>query len=235
MNLKRKLVFIKKNSFMSKLKSGYSKRKSGSNFSGKKTIRNRGFVNKKKIRYVDYFKAFWHCKFCVLSFEYDPNRRTLLNLILYFNGIFSYILAVEGVVLNSVLENGIRLNLNNGFTTIIKNIVKNTKICSLEIKLKKGSKLLRASSSYGKILKKSLSYNVIILKSKRLKKVNSYCVATLGSILNFNYHLNRYKKAAFSRYKGFRPKVRGVAMNPVDHPHGGGEGKKSKKKVSMSP
>lgn len=118
---------------------------------------------------------------------------------------------------------------------IMKNVQKYTKICCIENNMKSGFKIARSSGSFAKIVKKSNNYCFLKLNSKKIKKVNLFCMTTVGSILNFNFYLKRYKKAGFSRMKGFKPTVRGVAMNPVDHPHGGGEGKKSKLKNPKSP
>jgi len=171
----------------------------------------------------------------VLSFEYDPNRNTLISLLLYVNGIFAYIIAVEGVKLFSKLKNGIKLKKKNGNNTILKKMPLKCKLCYLEKFINKGAVFLRSSSSFGILLKKSFLNVIIRLKSKKSKKIYSYCTATFGIIMNFNYFLNRHKNAGYSRLKGFKSKVRGVAMNPVDHPFGGGEGKKSKKTFCMSP
>lgn len=234
MNLKKKLIFLTKVNIFNKLKLS-NNRKSGVNFSGKKTIRNRGFISKKKKRQIDHFRVLWHLKALILNFEYDPNRKTLINLVLYFNGIFSYHISLENSFVGMIIYSANKYKLKLGCNSLLKNIPKIFKISSLEHKLFKGSKLLRSCSSFGKILKKNKKFCFIKLKSKKIKKISTNCTATIGSILNFNFYLNKYKKAGFSRLKGFRPTVRGVAMNPVDHPHGGGEGKKSKKRDPMSP
>ena len=235
MNLKKKFVLVYKKSYFNFLKSGKVNRKSGVNFSGKKTCRNRGFINKKKIKNVDYFRAFWHVEHFIINFEYDSNRKTLLSLVQYNNQSFSYIISIEGLKIYSYLTNGNLTNFKIGCSTLIKNVNKIYKISNLESFSRSGSKLLRASSSFGKLKSKNKIYSFVILKSKKVTKISSYSSCVIGKVLNFNYSLNKYRKASYSRFKGFRPKVRGVAMNPVDHPHGGGEGKKSKKKSPMSP
>jgi len=236
MSLKKKFIFISKNNnYFNKLSIGYSKRRSGCNFSGKKTVRFRGFINKKNKRVIDYFRSFWNFKAVILNFEYDPKRNTLINLVVYFNGLFSYILSVESSFVGMTIWSGFNILPIKGNCIIIKNIPKYTKICCVENSIKSGFKIARSSGSFAKIVKKSNSYCFLKLNSKKIKKVSLYCATTLGSILNFNFYLKRYKKAGFSRIKGFKPSVRGVAMNPVDHPHGGGEGKKSKLKSPKSP
>jgi len=235
LNIKKKFVLIKKNYNFIFVKKGSINRKSGVNYSGKKTCRNRGFINKKKLRNIDYFRAFWHVKWLVLCYEYDPNRKSLLSLIQYFNQGFSYILSIDGLKLNTKIINGNFIQLKIGASTLLKNIQKGIKISNLETFTKSGSKLIRSSSSWSKISNKGRLFSLVLLKSKKFKKLNNYNSCVIGSVFNFDFNLNKYKKASYYAYKGFRPKVRGVAMNPVDHPHGGGEGKKSKKKNPMSP
>ena len=234
MSLKKKFIFISKNFYFKKLKNGNLKRKAGVNFSGKKTVRGRGYIIKQKKRIIDHFKAFWHVKAFLLNFEYDPKKTTLINLLLFFNGVFTYSLAVEGVLLGSIIQNGFKIPLRKGNTTILNNLMKNTKICNVETKLFSGSKLSRSNASFSKLIKKSKKFCVVKLKSRKKKVINSFSTSTIGSIFNFNFYLKRYKNAGLLRIKGFRPIVRGVAQNPVDHPHGGGEGKKSKKKSPIN-
>lgn len=236
MSLKKKFVFISKNlKYFDKLSVGYFKRRSGCNFSGKKTLRFRSFLNKKKKRIIDYFRAFWNYKAVVLNFEYDPKRNTLINLLLHFNGMFSYILSFESSFIGKIIQNGLKVLPIKGNCTLIKNIPKSFEICCVEIEKCKGFKFARSSGSFVKIIRKDKKFCYLKLASKKVKKVNNSCVATIGIILNFNFYLKKYKKAGLTRVKGFKSHVRGVAMNPVDHPHGGGEGKKSKLKNPKSP
>ena len=234
MNLKKKFFFITKKRFFKNIEVK-ANRKSGINFSGNKTTRSRGFINKKKKRIIDNFRGLWHIKAYVLNFEYDPNRKTLISLIVYLNGIFAYDISLEYFSIGMSFYNGNKFPLFYGCSTILKNIPKKIKLCNLEVNKLKGFKFLKASGSHGKIIFKNNRFCLVKLKSKKVKKIFVYCNAVVGSVLNFNFNLNKYKKASYSRYKGFRPKVRGVAMNPIDHPHGGGEGKKSKKSNPMSP
>jgi large subunit ribosomal protein L2 len=160
----------------------------------------------------------------------------LICLISYFTGVISFIIAVEGLKIGDIIYTGLYASsLQAGNSTLVRNIGFNIYLNNLEINLYNGSKFLRASGAFGKIIRKNLNFSVIKLKSGKLKRVNNDCLATIGIILNFNFYLFRYKKAGLSRLKNKRPSVRGVAMNPVDHPYGGGEGKKSKKSICMSP
>lgn len=235
MNLKKKFILIKKKNLFSFLKNGSIGRKSGVNFSGKKTCRNRGFINKKKLRNIDYFRAYWHIKYFVMFFEVDPNRKTLLSLVQYSNQAFSYIISIDGLKFNKILINGNFAPLKIGVNTILKNVRKGLKVSNIETFLCSGAKLLRSSSSKAKLLSKNKNYCSVLFKSKKSKKLSVFCTSVLGGVFNFDFNLKKYKKASYYRYKGFKSKVRGVAMNPVDHPHGGGEGKKSKKKNPTSP
>jgi len=169
------------------------------------------------------------------KFEYDPNRNTLVALLCYYNGLISYMIAVEGLRVGDIYMNGIHIKRKPGNSIPIKYLNSGIKINNLEINIFNGSVFLRSGGSFGKILKKFNKFCLVKLKSGKIRKVNYFCMATIGVVMNFNYYLNRYKNAGLNRLKGFRPHVRGVAMNPVDHPYGGGEGKKSKKAINMSP
>lgn len=202
---------------------------------GKISIRHRGGGKKNKIRIIDIFRSLWNIKGLVQRFEYDPLRNTLIVLVAYSCGILSYIIAVENLLIGNIILNGIKIPFLIGNNTCLKLLKIGTKINCLENILFNGAKLLRSSGVYGKILKKVKYLTLIKLKSNKIISVNSFCTATIGIIFNFNYFLFRYKKAGYTRLKNKKPTVRGVAMNPIDHPHGGGEGKKSKKKICMSP
>jgi large subunit ribosomal protein L2 len=168
-------------------------------------------------------------------FEYDPNRRTLLALMFYYNGVCSYIIAVEGLRIGTIYMSGSRIRHKVGNSLPLKNIRIGTKINNLEFRPSQGAIFLRSCGVFGKLVRRIKKNCLVKLRSGSLKKINYFCIATVGKIMNFNYYLNRHKNAGFTRLQGFRPSVRGVAMNPVDHPHGGGEGKKSKKAICMSP
>jgi len=174
----------------------------------------------------------------VVRFEYDSNRNTLLSLISYSIGVLSYIISIEKLYVGNFIVNTNKLSFlenKNGSALPLKYISLKESISNLESRLNGGAVFLRSSGSFGIILKKNMKNCFIKLKSGFIKKINSYCIACIGRVLNFNFYLYKYKKAGLIRNKNFRPHVRGVAMNPIDHPHGGGEGKKSKKKICMSP
>jgi len=235
MSIKQKFILITKKFIPLKSLSILKKTHGGRNWSGKIVTRHRGSKIKKKFKIIDYHRALWHTPALLTSFVYDPNRNTLIALLYYSSGIGSYIIAIEGLQIGGVYMSGVKVKRKEGNCFPLKWIAVGVKINTLEIKLYRGGTFLRSAGVFGKILKKTNKICLIRLKSGKMKKINYFCIATLGVIMNFNYYLNRYKNAGWSRLKGFRPHVRGVAMNPVDHPYGGGEGKKSKKSISMSP
>jgi len=144
-------------------------------------------------------------------------------------------LAISGLGLNSSIFIGPYAKHLAGSTIFLKNVKINAKICLLQSSLFSQSVFVRSNSCYAILLKKSKDFVTVKMPSGVLKNFNKFSTATIGMIFNFNYLLFRYKNAGYNRLKNVRPKVRGVAMNPVDHPFGGGEGKKSKKSISMSP
>lgn len=200
-------------------------------------MRHRGGGTKRRIRSIDFTRALWNIIGKVCRFEYDPNRNTLICLIAYSIGVLSYIIAVESLKIRSVIVNFSKKKKHRkvGCANFLKIFYKKQKLNNLELYKNTYSKFFRASGSFGLLLKKDTNFCWVKLKSGIVRKFSSHNLAVIGSILNFNYYLYRYKTAGLGRLRGNRPAVRGVAMNPIDHPHGGGEGKKSKKKVCMSP
>jgi len=198
-------------------------------------VRHRGKLSKKSYRTVDYCRSLLNVRCIVCTFEYDPIRRTLLSLLSYSIGIFSYIISIENTRIGLQLITTFYEKIYVGCTTLLSGIKINAKINCIEFSLFKGGQISRSSGVFSKIIKKTSFSVVLQLKSGQLQRVNKWCLGSLGIILNFDFYLFRYKKAGLLRLKGFRPHVRGVAMNPIDHPYGGGEGKKSKKSICMSP
>ena len=235
MNLKKKFILISKNILVQKLVYGKSKNCGGRSFTGKIVVRGRGYLKKFKRRIINNFNLFFGLNM-VLSYEYDPSRNTLVCLLISRLGCAFYSIAVENVTIGNIIYIGLKVPVAVGNVTIVKNLKKSSVVCNLQKNIKKKSIFLKSSGMYGKLLKKNKLFCTIKIKtSNRFLKISSYSWVTLGSIMKFNYYLHRHKTAGLFRLFGFRPKVRGVAMNPVDHPYGGGEGKKSKKSISMSP
>lgn len=158
-------------------------------------------------------------------------------LISFFIGVISYNISLKGISVGSlVFSSGLTKNISAaGNSTLLKFITKKLQICLLESYPCSGFKFLRSSGSYGKIILKNRFYSVVKLKSGLSRKFNNLCCATFGKIFLLKYKLPTIKKAGFTRLMGVRPHVRGVAMNPVDHPYGGGKGKKSSKSKAMGP
>lgn len=211
------------------------KRISGRNNQGRITRYHRGGGAKRVGRLIDYKRYIWNIFGFVHRVEYDPKRNSLIALIVYSNGIMSYILAPEGLLIGDCIFAKENIVLKPGNSTFLCNIPIGLKINSIELNENKGAQLIRAAGSYATIISKFENIVILKLKSGELRRINSKCMATVGSISNFQYIYRNFKKAGFYRLKGWLPVVRGVAMNPVDHPHGGGQGKTSGGRPSVTP
>nr|YP_001876541.1 ribosomal protein L2 [Cavenderia fasciculata]ABX45215.1 ribosomal protein L2 [Cavenderia fasciculata] len=187
-------------------------------------VRHRGGGLKRKYRFIEYFRQKWLgvCLY-VLRIEYDPNRTAhiaLCSILKY--GIFFYIIAPAklkvGVFINTSLIKGAHI----GDSTLVKNIGSGVYVNNLELTVGSGSKLSRAAGTGSIIVKEfDMNYSLFKLSSKEHRLISKECFVTLGSVSNWKYKLLKYTKASENRRKGIRPTVRGLAMNPVDHPHGG--------------
>jgi len=209
-------------------------KKSGRNNTGKITVRRRGGGHKRLYRKIDF--NFLSSNYCILKTEYDPNRNTLINLVKCFDtGKFAYTLGHDnlkkGYVVNSSKQ------IVNGGRYFLKDLPANYIVSNVEFIPNKGGQISRSSGSFCKILQKDYKRSLIKLKLPSLEEryVPMNCTANVGPILNTFRHTRKLKKAGNSRWLGRRPKVRGVAMNPIDHPHGGGEGKTSGGRPSVTP
>lgn len=207
----------------------------GRNNSGNITIRHRGGAHKRKWRKIDFKRNILKSPATVLQIQRDPNRTANIALVCYPGGILSYVLAPEGVLLGTQLYTS-----NSNLTSIgthapLKNILIGSFIFNLEMRPGNGGKLIRSAGTYGILLSKDkLGYVQVKLPSGETKKFQENCHATLGITSNSKHHIHSFTKAGQSRHIGIRPHVRGVAMNPVDHPHGGGEGKHGTGRPSVS-
>lgn len=206
----------------------------GRNNQGKLVVYHRGGGVKKNYRMIDYYKYIWNLYGIVYRIEYDPNRNSLINLILYTNGIFSYNLHTENLKIGDKIL--VKQNFINkiGYSCLLKNIPLNIKIHSIELSNLKGAQYIRSAGLFSVIYKHLKNYIILKVK-KRFIKINNLNMATIGSISNFEYIFKNFYKAGYFRKKGWRPVVRGVAKNPIDHPHGGGQGKTSGGRPSVSP
>jgi len=198
------------------------KRINGINYNYR-TILHRGGGNKRKFRLIDYYMYIWNVVGIVVKQIFDPNKRVILNLISYCNGVLSYSIAMCGTVIGDIIFNGIiKRQIKLGWSTYLFNIKSGSLVTLCELRVNSGCLYSRSAGMYVKLYTKLLSYTSIIkLKSKKKIIVNSLCTATLGIVNFIVWKKNTLNKAGFMRNLGWRPHVRGYAMNPVDHPHGG--------------
>jgi large subunit ribosomal protein L2 len=206
------------------------KNHSGRNNQGKITTRHQGGRNKRFYRLVD-FKRYEkdNVEGKVKSIEYDPNRNCFISLISYQDGSFSFIITPEGLKVDDKVISGTNedIPLKAGNNLPLSNIPVNIPIHNLELKPKKGGQLIRGAGTYAEIIGKEEGNKYVLVKlmSKEVRKILATCRATIGKVSNSEANLVKLGKAGRSRWQGIRPTVRGSAMNPCDHPHGGGEQK----------
>jgi large subunit ribosomal protein L2 len=198
---------------------------------------HRGGGNKKLYRKIDFVREILDIPGFVYRIEYDPNRSSYIALIVYKTGDIRYVLAPEGIVVGDILlatrEKDITIKIGN--TMPLRNIPIGTKVHNIENHPFGGGSLVRAAGTSSKLIKKEDNKATIRLKSKREIIVSLDCLATLGIVSKSEHKNIQGGKAGYTRHLGIRPTVRGVAMNPIDHPHGGGEGKTSGGRISVTP
>ena len=202
------------------------RRSGGRNSDGHITRRHQGGGHKRRYRIIDFKR---HGKdgvpAKVFSIEYDPNRTANLALLHYADGEKRYILAPVGVNVGDTLHAGAQADIRPGNSLPLQNIPVGTVIHNVELKPGRGAQMIRSAGSWGQLMAKEGDYAQIRLPSGAVRKVLINCRATIGQLGNIDHEIIRIGKAGKSRWLGIRPTVRGLAMNPVDHPHGGGEGK----------
>jgi large subunit ribosomal protein L2 len=203
----------------------YNHRAKGRNNSGRITIRHKGSGHKKLYRQIDFKRNKLNVKGVVASIEYDPNRNCNISLIHYCDGEKRYILHPEGLKIGNYISSGKNSNISLGNSLPLEYIPLGTQVHNIEIIPGKGSQLIRSAGICAKILTKINNFVILRLPSKKIRIFRKECYATIGVIDNYDYHNINLGKAGRSRWLGIRPTVRGSAMNPIDHPHGGGEGK----------
>ncbi|WDI79331.1 50S ribosomal protein L2 [Candidatus Vidania fulgoroideae] len=213
------------------MKKKFSTKKNGRNNLGKITVRHRGGGVKRKYINIDFVrKENIFCK--IEKINYDPNRNCKIFRVLYTNGLRKNIISINNIKLGDKIIKKKNAKNNIGNCKIIKNIPIGTKICCLELIPNKGAKIARSSGCYVKVISRESKYTLIKFKSGNTKKINNNCYATIGIV---KIEKKKILKAGDKRRMGIRPTVRGVAMNPIDHPHGGGEGKTSTGRHPVSP
>jgi large subunit ribosomal protein L2 len=202
------------------------KRTGGRNSSGHLSMRYRGGGHKKKYRVVD-FKRNKPGAATVASIEYDPNRTAFIALLNFADGEKRYIIAPQGLQVGATVESGDNVAPEIGNALQMKNMPLGTNVHNIEMQPGQGGKLARSAGSSAQLTNKEEKYAVLKMPSGELRKVLINCYATVGVVSNSDHSLQSMGKAGRNRWKGIRPRNRGVAMNPVDHPMGGGEGKAS--------
>jgi len=201
------------------------KRTGGRNNHGHITTRHIGGGHKRRFRLIDWRRDKDGVPAKVASIEYDPNRTARLALLHYQDGEKRYILAPIGVSVGDVLMSGEAVDIRPGNALPVKGIPLGTVIHNVESQPGSGAKMIRSAGSFGQLMAKEGDYAQIRMPSGEVRQVQLDCKATVGQLSNIESSSVRVGKAGKSRWKGIRPTVRGLAMNPVDHPHGGGEGK----------
>ena len=207
----------------------------GRNNLGRITSRGQGAGHKKKYRVVDFYRKKDDLKAKVERIEYDPNRSANLALIKYEDGVWNYILAPNQIKIGDDVISGKSKEIKIGNCMPLNDIPAGTDIHNIELTPNGGGKLVRSAGSSAQILGTDEKYCVIKLQSGEIRKVINFARATIGSVSNSDHQNIKIGKAGRNRWRGKRPSVRGVAMNPVDHPHGGGEGKTSGGRHPVSP
>lgn len=202
------------------------KKSGGRNNNGRVTSRHRGGGHKRQYRIID-FKRENSLEAKVVAIEYDPNRTARIALVQYPDGEKSYVLAPDGIVVGDIMHSSNEAEIKKGNTMMLSLIPVGTFIHNVEIKPGKGAQISRSAGTYCQIVAKDEDYCQIKLPSGEVRKILGKCKATIGIVGNIDHENISVGKAGRSRWLGKRPHVRGVAMNPVDHPMGGGEGKTS--------
>lgn len=204
------------------------KKNSGRNNQGKITIRHHGGGHKRKYRLIDFKRNIDDIPATIKSIEYDPNRTSFISLVVYANGLKKYIITPKGVkVGDKVVSGNKNIDIIPGNATILANIPEGTLVHNVELIPGHGAQIARSAGSYVQILGWDDSGNYVICKlmSGEVRKIAKECRATIGVVSNEDHNLVNLGKAGRTRHLGVRPTVRGSAMNPNDHPHGGGEGR----------
>lgn len=200
--------------------------KSGLNNKGRKVVKSKGSRKlKRKYRIIDFYRENYLVTACVLKIEYDPNRTAKIALLCYKNGIISYVIAVEGMKEGDFIS---QRNRSLGLVKQVGEMNPGTYISCLELRPGYGAKLIRSAGCFGIILDKKVNKTIIRLPSGEERFFKNFSKASIGVVSNIKHHLEKKQKAGINSLLGLKPKVRGVAKNSVDHPHGGGRGKTSK-------
>ena len=211
------------------------KKSGGRNAKGRITCRHRGGGHKRHYRVIDFKRDKIGIPARVASIEYDPNRSARIALLHYVDGEKRYILAPVNLKVDDIVESGPDADIKPGNTLPLSNIPLGTRIHNIELRSGKGGQIVRSAGTYAQLMAKEDRYALIKLPSSEVRMVLINCKATVGQLGNVSHENIDLGKAGRARWLGRRPKVRGVAMNPVDHPMGGGEGRSSGGRHPCSP
>ncbi|OYW82315.1 MAG: 50S ribosomal protein L2 [Sphingobacteriia bacterium 32-37-4] len=203
------------------------KNTAGRNFQGRRVMRYMGGGNKQHYRIIDFKRNKRDIAATVVSIEYDPNRTAFIALVQYTDGEKRYIIAPQGIQVGQTVIAGDAVAPELGNSLAMKNMPLGTTIHNIELQPGQGGKMVRSAGASAQLANKEEKYAVLKMPSGELRKVLINCYATVGVVSNSDHNLETAGKAGKNRWKGIRPRVRGVAMNPVDHPMGGGEGRAS--------
>lgn len=209
--------------------------KAGRNNSGRITVRHQGGGHKMHYRVIDFRRNKDGVVAKVERIEYDPNRSANIALLCYADGERRYIIAPRGVVVGQAIVSGVEAPIKPGNALPIRNIPVGSTIHCVEMMPGKGAQLARAAGTSVQLLAREGSYAQLRLRSGEIRRVHVECRATIGEVGNEEHSLRKIGKAGANRWRGIRPTVRGTAMNPVDHPHGGGEGRTSGGRHPVTP
>ena len=209
--------------------------KAGRNNNGHITTRHKGGGHKHHYRVVDFVRNKDGIPAKVERIEYDPNRTAHIALVCYADGERRYIIAPRGLEVGSTLMSGAEAPIRAGNTLPIRNIPVGSTIHCIELQVGKGAQIARSAGTSATLLAREGVYAQVRMRSGEVRKINVDCRATIGEVANEEHSLRQLGKAGVKRWMGIRPTVRGVVMNPVDHPHGGGEGKTGEGRHAVDP
>lgn len=235
----RALVLVNKSELwkgkpLKKLTEG-KKSSGGRNNLGRITTRHKGGGHKQTYRIIDFKRTKKDIEAVVERIEYDPNRTSFIALIKYTDNSHAYIIAPQKLAVGDTVISSDKVDIKPGNVMPLKNMPVGCIVHNVELKPGKGGQLAKAAGCYIQVVGKESGYVMLKLKSGELRKVNSECLASIGAVSNPEHQNVNIGKAGRNRWRGIRPTVRGVAMNPIDHPHGGGEGRTSGGRHPVTP
>jgi large subunit ribosomal protein L2 len=201
------------------------RKKGGRNNQGRVTVRHRGGGHKRRYRIIDFKRNKFDCRAEVIAIEYDPNRSARIALVQYEDSEKRYVIAPLGVKVGDMIGNGDKAELRPGNALPIREIPIGTQVHNIELKPGKGGQLARSAGTSAQLLAKEGSYAQVRLPSGEVRLIHEACMATIGQVGNTDHGNVNIGKAGRNRWLGWRPSVRGTAMDPNSHPHGGGEGR----------